>query len=82
MILMFINCGAMWVVDFYLVDKPSNFSLRNLKKTTLYLIMSSFFLWTIFTYVFLHVVYMELLIDLPLLFINDALIVSMDVSYS
>jgi len=44
--------------------------------------MSSFFLWTIFIYVFLHVVYMELLIDLPLLFINDASIVSMDVSYS
>jgi hypothetical protein len=55
-----------------LVDKPLIFSLRNVKKTTLYSMVCSSFLCTIFIYDFLHEVYMELLLDLLLLFVNDA----------
>jgi hypothetical protein len=79
---MFTNCVALWVVDFYLVDKPSNCFLRNVKEVTLYLTASSLFLWSIFIYNFLHGVYMELQLDLPLLFTSDASMVLIDVRSS
>jgi hypothetical protein len=65
-----------------LLDKPLNFFLRNVKEATLYLIVSYFLLWNIFIYNFLHGVYMELQLDLPLLFTGDVSMVSIDVHFS
>jgi len=65
-----------------LVDKLLIFSLRNVKEVTLYSMVNSLLLWTIFIYDSLHGVYMELLLDLPLLFIGDVSMVSMDVHFS
>jgi len=65
-----------------LLDKPLNFFLRNVKETTLYLIVNSLLLWNISIYNFLHGVYMELQFDIPLLFIGDVSMVSIDVCFS
>jgi hypothetical protein len=62
-----------------LVNKPSNFSLKNVKEVTLYSTVNSLLLWTIFIYDFLHGVYMELQLDLPLLFTSDVSMVSINV---
>jgi hypothetical protein len=79
---MFTNCVDLWVENFYLVDKPSNFLLRNVKETTLYSMANSFFLWTIFIYNFLHGMYMEIQLNVPLLFTSDVSMVSIDVHSS
>jgi hypothetical protein len=77
---MFTNCVVLWVADFtLLVDKPSNFLLRNVKETTLYPMVNSLLLWTIFIYNFLHGMYMEIQLNVPLLFTNDVSMVSIDV---
>ncbi len=77
---MFTNCVALWVANLKLTcGQTLEFFLRNVKEVTLYSTMSFFLLWSIFIYNFLHGVYMELQLDLPLLFTSDASMVSIDV---
>ncbi len=64
-----------------LVDKPSKFLLRNVKETTLYPMVNSLILWTIFIYNFLHGMYMEIQLNVPLLFISNVSMVSIDVRF-
>jgi hypothetical protein len=53
--LKFTNCGALLLHIFtLLMDKPSNYSLKNVKEAILYSMVSSFILRTIFIYDFLH----------------------------
>jgi hypothetical protein len=61
------------------VDKPSNVLLKTEKEVTLYSMVSSLFLWTIFIYNFLHGMYMEIQLNVPLFFISDVSMVSIDV---
>ncbi len=61
------------------MDKPSNVLLKTEKEVTLYSMVSSLFLWTIFIYNFLHGMYMEIQLNVPLFFISGVSMVSIDV---
>jgi hypothetical protein len=80
---MFTNCVALWVVDFYLTCRQTfKLFFQECERSDIILDDKFSFSLEYFQLYFLHGVYMELQLDLPLLFISDASMVLIDVRSS